>query len=75
MKACFDKKTHRIRVPKNVLRVLGIADTSYVPANKNIKLVENQSGALLLPLISNVCRAECIFVTEEWRAYNGIINN
>jgi hypothetical protein len=50
----------------------GIADSSFSPAKVFLKLVENRTANVLLPLILQVCREGSIIYSDQWAAYRNI---
>lgn len=65
-------KNHRGRATQHEIWVFGIADTSSSPAKIYLKLVENRSSSVLLPIIQQICRPGSIIYSDKWKAYDNI---
>lgn len=68
-------KAHRGRATSQEIWVMGIADTSYTPSKIFLTIVEKRDAETMLPLINSVCRDFSIIVSDEWRAYNGLVES
>lgn len=69
---CHKPKNHRGRSSTYQIWCFGIVDTSTSPSKGYVEIVPNRSSAVLLPIISRVCRPGSIIYSDEWRAYNSI---
>jgi transposase-like protein len=70
----YKQKYHTGRMPEGERWVFGIVDTSISPATYFVTLVEDRSARTLLPLIAEICRPGSVIWSDEWRAYQGIVN-
>jgi hypothetical protein len=62
-------KSHRGRGPREKVWALVIVDTSTSPSIGFVKIVENRSKEVLLPIIKNVVREGSVIHTDEWASY------
>lgn len=67
-------KSHRGRAPTNQTWILCIVDTSFTPSRGYSTIIENRTAAHILPIISNVVRQGSIIYTDDFKAYNSLIN-
>lgn len=62
-------KSHRGRLPKEQIWALVMADTSRTPSRCFVKIVENRSAGVLIPLICSTVRNGSTIYTDEFRTY------
>lgn len=73
--SCFSaKQKYHVGRTVSQIWVLGIVDTSTVPAKSFMTCVEKRNAKTLLPIIESVCLPETIIHTDEWKAYNRLVS-
>lgn len=73
----YKVKSHRGRSPRSQVWALACVDTSFSPAKGFLKIVENRSKEVLLPIIASVVRCGSTIHSDEWASYSqlGLINS